>query len=98
MCLFIGTCHWVCKHTCFEVYLFCDELRRQLNRITDEAERESYLLPFDAGCPGCNPYTNMTGAILPLGPDGLPCEGQRDSNVVKWVMDMLECCPICSGR
>lgn len=98
MCLFVGIYYDTCKHTCFELYLFCYELLRQLNRINDKAEREAYLLPFDPDCPGCNPYTTLTGAILQLGPDGLPCEEQGQSNVVKWVIDILECCPACRGN
>jgi hypothetical protein len=98
MCLFVGTYYYTCRHTYFELYLFCDELLRQLNRINDKAEREKSLLPFDADYPGCNPYTTLTGAILHLGPDGRPYEGQDQSNVVRWVMNMLGCCPACSGE
>ncbi|KAJ5748547.1 uncharacterized protein N7511_010243 [Penicillium nucicola] len=97
MCLFVGTYHNTCKHTCFELYLFCDELLHQLNRINDKTERDKYLLPFDADCSGCSPYTNLIGEILPLGLDGRPLQGQEQINVVKWVMDMMDYCPGCAG-
>ncbi|CAG7940562.1 unnamed protein product [Penicillium nalgiovense] len=56
MCLFVETYYSNCKHTCFELYLFCREILRQLNRINDPDQFRDYALPFDPDCPTCQPY------------------------------------------
>ncbi|KAF3020430.1 hypothetical protein E8E15_006542 [Penicillium rubens] len=63
MCLFVETHYSNCKHTCFELYLFCREILRQLNRINDPDQRRDYALPFDPDCPTCQPYTIISASI-----------------------------------
>ncbi|KAJ6187410.1 hypothetical protein N7519_002318 [Penicillium mononematosum] len=63
MCLFVETHYSNCKHTCFELYLFCREILRQLNRINDPDQLRDYALPFDPDCPTCQPYTVISGSI-----------------------------------
>ncbi|CAG8888500.1 unnamed protein product [Penicillium egyptiacum] len=63
MCLFVETHYSNCKHTCFELYLFCREILHQLNRINDPEQLRDYALPFDPDCPTCQPYTVTSGSM-----------------------------------
>ena len=63
MCLFVETHYSNCKHTCFELSLFCREILRQLNRINDPDQLRDYALPFDPDCPTCQPYTVIGGSV-----------------------------------
>jgi len=94
MCLFVET-QYQCKHTCFELYLFCRELFHELNRINDPDQRAIYPLPFNPCCTSCEPYSFVVGSNAHLGPDGRCQAGIVRTNVVQRVVDLLERCPYC---
>jgi hypothetical protein len=94
MCLFVET-QYQCKHICFELYLFCREVLHELNRINDPDQSAIYALPFDPFCPACEPYTFPVGSTGYLGLDGQWREEILETNVVQWVVDLLELCPFC---
>ncbi|OQE47386.1 hypothetical protein PENCOP_c001G00397 [Penicillium coprophilum] len=97
MCLFVETHYSNCKHTCFELYLFCRETLRQLNRINDPEQRRDYALPFDPNCPTCQPYT-ISMKPTTLRPDTNCQSVILESNIVHQMMDMVESCPGCNTK
>ncbi|KOS39249.1 hypothetical protein ACN38_g9909 [Penicillium nordicum] len=97
MCLFVETHYSNCKHTCFELYIFCREVLHQLNRINDPDQRRDYDLPFDPGCPTCQPYTvTMRSAILR--PEMGYLSVISESNIVHQMMVLVESCPDCKAK
>lgn len=94
MCLFVET-QYQCKHTCFELYLFCQKLFNQLNRITDATQDKADSLPFDPYSPFCEPYAYMGGPGWYLGWDGICYGGTMRTNIVHRVVDLLEMSPYC---
>ncbi|KAJ5960084.1 uncharacterized protein N7479_007234 [Penicillium vulpinum] len=97
MCLFVETHYSNCKHTCFELHLFCREILRQLNRINDREQLRDYALPFDADCPTCQPYT-ITMKPATLHPDMNYLSVILESNIVYQIMDLAESCPECNEK
>ena len=97
MCLFVETHYSNCKHTCFELYIFCREILLQLNRINDPVQRRDYDLPFDPDCPTCQPYTiTMRSATLRPGVGYMSVISE--SNIVHQMMDLVEDCPDCKAK
>jgi hypothetical protein len=83
-----------CKHTYFELYLFCRELLHELNRINDADQRAIYALPFDPNCPSCEPHSFLESNVyLPDGQYGAILR----TNIVQRMVDLLEMCPYCTA-
>lgn len=97
MCLFIET-QYQCKHTCFELYMYCHKILTQLVRITDAKQREMYDLPFNPYCPDCEPYVFVGDPTGLLGSDGRTDNGVLRTNIVQRVVDLLEVCPDCDAH
>lgn len=97
MCLFVETHYSNCKHTCFELYIFCRGILHQLNRINDPDQRRGYDLPFDPDCPTCQPYT-ITMRSATLRPDLGYMSVISESNIVHQMMDLVENCPDCKAK
>lgn len=97
MCLFVET-QYQCKHTCFELYLFCHRTLAQLNRINDTSERENHALPFDPYCPVCEPYVFTLEPNQQIILDERLYGGFVRTNIVQRIVDLLEVCPNCSAR
>ncbi|KAJ5774295.1 hypothetical protein N7457_009191 [Penicillium paradoxum] len=95
MCFFVETHYPVCKHTCFELHIFCREVLRQLDRINDPEQREMYDLPFD-DCAGCEPYTVIVSpaAVFP-NPGMNYASTVLETNIMRRLVDMEERCPSC---
>ncbi|CDM33595.1 unnamed protein product [Penicillium roqueforti FM164] len=94
MCLFMETHYFSCKHTCFELYLFCREVLYQLNRINDRQQLRDYDLPFDPDCPTCQPYT-VTMRPVTFSPDVNYQSVILESNIVHRRVDLVASCPNC---
>lgn len=97
MCLFVETHYFNCQHTCFELYLFCREIFRQLNRINDPEQLRDHALPFDPDCPTCQPYT-ITMRPATYHPDVDYLSVLSESNIVHQMMDLVESCPDCTTK
>ncbi|EKV07813.1 hypothetical protein PDIG_62530 [Penicillium digitatum PHI26] len=97
MCLFMETHYFKCNHTCFELYLFCHEILRQLNRINDPDQLKNYDLPFDPDCPTCHPYT-ITMIPTARHSDMKNLGVFSESNIVHQTMDLVQSCPDCNAK
>jgi hypothetical protein len=97
MCLFVETHYPECKHTCFELYVFCHEILLQLNRINDPDQRDTFDLPFDPNCILCEPWTVIERPVG-LAPEVDCFDITVRSNIVHRTMDMVEMCPGCSVK
>lgn len=64
MCLYHGIRCLHCGHPDFELHQFCHTLLRELQRIDDPYQRDTFPLPFDP--PDCKPRpgVNIVGWVV----------------------------------
>ncbi|KAJ5523292.1 hypothetical protein N7513_012836 [Penicillium frequentans] len=48
MCFYEGTYYTVCNHYTFRLHLFCEMVKKELDRINDEADCDNNGIPCDA--------------------------------------------------
>lgn len=95
MCVYKGHAY-TCSHTCFYIHLFCGEILRQLNRINDPIQRETYDLPFDPDTPSCKPRYLVDDMERPVTSFSLNGGYSLEvTNVLSWHFNIEEVCPSC---